>query len=275
MNDPSVRSVIAILTRTFAESVARRRLFGVGAPWRRRSTGLSCAARLASVVSKWVGDTAKNLARLFQAAPEHRAVVVFDEADALFARRVGVRTSQDRFANAETGARLSEVERHEGVVVLTTNLVEEIDPAFERRLHLRVAFPSPDAAARAATWRKLLPADAPLAVDVDARRLRRSFALSGGTIRDGRPGRASRTWRSRAPTGSRERAKRRSSRAVARARGHPPRRQEAAVAAPQGGLDPLEPFKTSTTRCSCPRSAGPSLRAARRATRPPRAAPRG
>ncbi len=139
---------------------------------------------LASVVSKWVGDTAKNLERLFQAAREHRAVLVFDEADALFARRVGVRTSHDRFANAETGALLTQLERHDGIVILTTNLVEELDPAFERRLQFRVAFPLPDARARAAIWRTLLPADAPLAGDVDVAQLGRAFELSGGAIRN-------------------------------------------------------------------------------------------
>ena len=139
---------------------------------------------LASVVSKWVGETAKNLERLFRSAREHGAVLVFDEADALFARRVGVRTSHDRFANAETGALLTQLERHDGVVILTTNLVEELDPAFERRLPFRVAFPLPDARARTAIWRTLLPADAPLGADVDVARLGRAFELSGGAIRN-------------------------------------------------------------------------------------------
>lgn len=140
--------------------------------------------QLSSIISKWVGETSKNLDSLFQTAREHGAVIVFDEAEALFSRRTMVRTSNDRFANAETGALLTQIERHPGVVILTTNLPEAIDQAFERRIHLRVAFPFPDAAARARIWRKMLPADAPLDEDVDVTKLARRFELSGGLIRN-------------------------------------------------------------------------------------------
>lgn len=139
---------------------------------------------LASIMSKWVGETAKNLETLFQTAKEHRAVLVFDEADALFARRVNVRTANDRFANAETGALLTQIERHAGVVILTTNLVEELDPAFERRLQLRLTFPFPDARSRTLMWKRMLGPDAPLASDVDLGRLGRVHELSGGLIRN-------------------------------------------------------------------------------------------
>jgi SpoVK/Ycf46/Vps4 family AAA+-type ATPase len=136
------------------------------------------------VISRYVGDTAKNLDRLFATAREHRAVLLFDEADALFAKRVAVHSANDRFANAETGALLRQLEIHEGVVILTSNLVEEIDRAFERRIHLQARFPRPDATARAAIWRRLLTAEVPLAADVDFPRLGRAFDLSGGLIRN-------------------------------------------------------------------------------------------
>ncbi|MBW2526985.1 MAG: AAA family ATPase [Deltaproteobacteria bacterium] len=139
---------------------------------------------LASVLSKWVGETAKNLERLFRTAREHRAVLVFDEADALFAKRVTVESANDRFVNAETGALLTGLERHDGVVVLTSNLVEQIDPAFDRRIQLRVDFTLPGPAARTRIWQRHLPGDAPLAADVDPAKLGRMFELSGGLIRN-------------------------------------------------------------------------------------------
>lgn len=139
---------------------------------------------LATVLSKWVGETSKNLDKLFRTAREQRAVLVFDEADALFAKRVFVQTANDRFVNAETGALLTQLERHDGVVILTTNLVEQIDPAFDRRIQLRADFALPDAAARSQIWRRHLPGDAPLAADVDTSRLGRMFELSGGLIRN-------------------------------------------------------------------------------------------
>jgi len=143
---------------------------------------LRCA--LSSVISQWVGQTAKNLEALFRTAREHRAVLVFDEADALFARRVAVRTSNDRLLNSETGALLDQIERHDGVVILTTNLPGEIDPAFGRRLTTCARFTEADARLRAVLWRKLLPKDAPVAPDVDLKALARSFDLTGAGIRN-------------------------------------------------------------------------------------------
>lgn len=139
---------------------------------------------LPHIVSKYVGETSRSLEKLFATARMHRAVLVFDEADALFARRVEVRHANDRFVNAETGALLTQLEHHDGVVILTTNHATDIDPAFERRLHLRLDFPLPDAHARAAIWRRLLSADAPLSGDVDPQALGRQFELSGGMIRN-------------------------------------------------------------------------------------------
>jgi SpoVK/Ycf46/Vps4 family AAA+-type ATPase len=139
---------------------------------------------LTAVISKYVGDTAKNVASLFERAKAQHAVLLFEEADALFARRVEVRTANDRFANAESAALLTQMETHSGIVLLTTNLEVAIDPAFERRLQMRITLPAPDARARAAIWRKLLPAEAPLAPDVDPTDLGRRFDLSGGLIRN-------------------------------------------------------------------------------------------
>lgn len=139
---------------------------------------------LSTVMSKWVGETSRNIAQLFQTAREHRAVLLFDEADALFARRVNVRSSNDRFANAETGALLTQIERHSGVVILTTNCADEIDPAFERRLQLRLAFPFPDCRARTALWKQMLGQDAPLSSEVNVAQLGRAFELSGALIRN-------------------------------------------------------------------------------------------
>ena len=139
---------------------------------------------ISSVMSKWVGDTARRIDDAFDLAREHRAVLVFDEADALFARRVEVHTAQDRYANADTGALLDRLERHDGVTVLTSNLAGQLDPAFERRLHLRLELPRPDVRTRAALWRKMLACDAPLAADIDPLRLARSFDLTGAQIRN-------------------------------------------------------------------------------------------
>ncbi len=139
---------------------------------------------LSSVISKYVGETSRNIASLFQVARENQAVLVFDEADALLARRTRVQTSNDRFANAETGALLSEIERYEGVVVLTTNLREALDSALERRLQLRLTFPFPTAPMRTKIWRRLLGTETPLGADVDVRKLGRAYELSGGSIRN-------------------------------------------------------------------------------------------
>jgi SpoVK/Ycf46/Vps4 family AAA+-type ATPase len=135
------------------------------------------------VVSKYVGETSKNLDALFRLAREQRAVLVFDEADALFARRTDVKSAQERFANAEVGALLTQLERHDGVVVLTTNMLPNLDPAFERRLHVRIAFPLPGASERTRLWQRFLGCDAPWAKDVDPLRLARAHDLSGGAIR--------------------------------------------------------------------------------------------
>ena len=109
-------------------------------------------------------------------------VLVFDEADAVFARRTEVQSSCDRLANSEVNTLLMELERFPGIVVLTTNHAGVFDPALERRIKYKVYFGPPDAEARSEIWRKHLPKEAPLAPDVDLGRLAQNFKLTGSQI---------------------------------------------------------------------------------------------
>ncbi len=116
---------------------------------------------LSGVVSKYIGETEKNLARVFAAAEDGGAVLLFDEADALFGRRTEVRDSHDRYANVEVGYLLQRVEAFRGLAVLTTNARAAIDPAFLRRLRVIVTFPYPDVGARTELWRRAFPPRTP------------------------------------------------------------------------------------------------------------------
>ncbi len=136
---------------------------------------------LASVVSKYIGETEKNLKRVFDAAESSDAVLLFDEADAIFGRRSEVRDSHDRYANLEISYLLQRMETYRGLAVLTTNLRGALDRSFMRRLRFVVPFPFPDAAARARIWRLMLPPRVPVS-DLDFERLAR-LQLSGGNIR--------------------------------------------------------------------------------------------
>ncbi len=137
-----------------------------------------------AIVSKFVGDTEKNLSKVFEVARAQRAILLFDEADSLFASRVKVESSNDRFANMETNQLLQEIERFDGIVVLTTNLERNMDSAFARRVQFRVKFPFPGPDERARIWRTLIPPSAPVAADVDFRRLALSFDIPGGYIKN-------------------------------------------------------------------------------------------
>ncbi|MBX9580612.1 MAG: ATP-binding protein, partial [Gemmataceae bacterium] len=137
---------------------------------------------LSQVVSKYIGETEKNLRRVFDAAEDGGAVLLFDEADALFGKRTEVKDGHDRYANVEVGYLLQRVEAYRGLAVLTTNLKDEIDPAFLRRLRFVVQFPFPDAALRAAIWRRAFPPAAPTD-GLDPARLAR-LGVAGGTIRN-------------------------------------------------------------------------------------------
>ncbi len=123
---------------------------------------------LATMVSKYIGETEKNLERLFAAADTGNVVLLFDEADSIFGKRSEVSDAQDRYANLEVSYLLERIERFDGLVVLTTNLMSNIDAAFTRRIHVMVDFPSPDADERRRLWQRALPDDAPRGdIDID------------------------------------------------------------------------------------------------------------
>src|SRR5205809_3706931 len=111
---------------------------------------------LARVMSKWIGETEKNLGEVFDAAEEGQIMLLFDEADSLFAKRTEVRSSNDRYANLEVNYLLQRMERFEGVSILTTNLEGSIDQAFKRRLTCRISFPMPDVPERELLWRRMI-----------------------------------------------------------------------------------------------------------------------
>jgi SpoVK/Ycf46/Vps4 family AAA+-type ATPase len=139
---------------------------------------------VANVTSKYIGETEKNLTKVFAEARSAQSVLLFDEADSLFSKRVEVKHSNDRFANMEIGVLLQLIERYDGLVILTTNLKTSIDPAFERRLSFKLNFPFPEADTRAHIWEQLLPAEAPLDDDIDYAELGKCFELSGGSIKN-------------------------------------------------------------------------------------------
>jgi SpoVK/Ycf46/Vps4 family AAA+-type ATPase len=138
---------------------------------------------LSGVVSKYIGETEKNLERIFGAARRANAVLLFDEADALFGKRSEVKDAHDRYANLEVAYLLQRMEEHDGPMILATNLARNLDQAFNRRLHHVVEFPRPDAAARERLWRSMLRPPLPRAPDVDVARLAQGFDLTGGEIR--------------------------------------------------------------------------------------------
>lgn len=138
---------------------------------------------LARLVSKYIGETEKNIARVFDAVRRSGACLLFDEADAVFAKRSEVKDSHDRFANLETSYLLQRLEQHDGVVFLSTNFRHNIDSAFTRRLSFVVHFNPPDELQRAELWRRVWPPEAPLARDIDFQELARKHTLTGGNIR--------------------------------------------------------------------------------------------
>src|SRR5262249_24854628 len=136
-----------------------------------------------SVVDKYIGETEKNLDRVFAGAEGVNGVVFFDEADALFGKRWEVSDAHDRYANLEIAYLLQRMERFDGLAVLATNLRSNLDEAFARRLSLVVEFPRPDAAERRRLWQHSLAA-VPLAADVDLDFCASAFDLAGGGIRN-------------------------------------------------------------------------------------------
>lgn len=137
------------------------------------------------IVSKYVGETEKNISKIFASARANHSMLLFDEADSLFGKRVtNVESSIDRFSNMETNLLLQEIERFEGIVILTTNLDKNMDDAFARRIMFKIDFPKPDVKNREVIWRKLIPKDCPVADDIDYIDLAESFELAGGNIKN-------------------------------------------------------------------------------------------
>ena len=139
---------------------------------------------LSMVVSKFIGETEKNLSRVFAEAESSNAILLFDEADALFGRRSEVRDAHDRYANIEIGYLLQQMEAYEGVVILATNLRKNMDEAFVRRLHFTVEFPFPSAVERRRIWEAVWPRETPLDDGLDFDLLARHFEITGGHVRN-------------------------------------------------------------------------------------------
>lgn len=139
---------------------------------------------LASVVSKYIGETERNLDRVFDEAEAASAMLVFDEADALFGARSEVTDARDRYANMEVAYLLQRMESYEGVVILTSNLRKNLDDAFARRIAHVIEFPFPDSTMRERLWRTTLPPEAPVEDELDLGRFARRFELSGGNIKN-------------------------------------------------------------------------------------------
>lgn len=139
---------------------------------------------LGRLVSKYIGETEKNLNALFDAAHDVPMILQFDEADSLFSSRGEVKEARDRYANLEVSHLLARIETHSGPCILTTNLRDQMDAAFARRFQVVIDFPRPDREARKHLWKKLLPPRAPLDEGVDFDLIAEAVALSGGSIRN-------------------------------------------------------------------------------------------
>lgn len=150
-----------------------------------RDTGLDLyKIDLSNVVSKYIGETEKNLSNIFREADTSNAILFFDEADALFGKRSEVKDAHDRYANIEIGYLLQKMEEYEGVVILATNLGKNIDDAFLRRMQFMIEFPFPDEEQRKNIWTRIFPKSAPRAEDIDYDFFAERFKLAGGNIKN-------------------------------------------------------------------------------------------
>lgn len=139
---------------------------------------------LSQIVSKYIGETEKNLNRIFTAATNSNAILFFDEADALFGKRSEVQDARDRYANIEVGYLLQKMEEYEGIAILTTNLRSNMDEAFERRLRFIIEFTLPDAKNRHLIWQGIFPKNTPCNPDLDLKFLAQNFEITGADIRN-------------------------------------------------------------------------------------------
>ncbi|WNR44095.1 ATP-binding protein [Paenibacillus roseipurpureus] len=139
---------------------------------------------LSQVISKYIGETEKNLHEIFEEAQMSNAVLFFDETDALFGKRSEVKDSHDKYANIETAYLLQKMEEYQGITVLATNLLNNIDEAFLRRINYVIKYPFPDSEYREKIWQSMFPPSAPLSDDVDFKYLAQRYEIAGGNIKN-------------------------------------------------------------------------------------------
>ena len=139
---------------------------------------------LSTVVSKYIGETEKNLERIFTEAQSSNVILFFDEADSLFGRRSEVSDSHDRYANIEVGYLLQRIETYDGIVLMATNLGANLDEAFARRINYIIDFPFPDDETRLRLWQLLLPDNIAKDEDIDLVPFAASYKIAGGNIRN-------------------------------------------------------------------------------------------
>ncbi|MCC2825459.1 ATP-binding protein [Faecalicatena orotica] len=139
---------------------------------------------LSQLISKYIGETQKNIGQIFDEAERSECILLFDEADAIFTRRSDVSDAQDRYSNAETAYLLQRIEQYGGVCILATNLLQNFDDAFRRRISYMVHFPLPDEGLRQELWESIFPEETPLGEDLDPALLARAFELSGASIKN-------------------------------------------------------------------------------------------
>lgn len=138
---------------------------------------------LSAVVSKYVGETEKNLEEIFEQARQSQVILFFDEADVLFSKRTEVKEANDKYSNMEAAFLLQKMETYDGVTILATNLIQNFDEAFKRRVKFVIDFPFPDFAQRRELWERAIPASVPVG-ELDLDYLASSFELSGSSIRN-------------------------------------------------------------------------------------------
>ena len=139
---------------------------------------------LGSLISKYIGETEKNLNALFDAVHDRNILLQFDEVDALMGKRGEIKEARDRYANMEVSHLLSRIEMHQGPCILTTNLRKQIDPAFQRRFHFVLTFPRPGIKHRLALWKSLIPPQAPVDKKLNLKQVAEAVSLSGGEIQN-------------------------------------------------------------------------------------------